>query len=73
MSGTMGSTTPTRPAPDGSPVGGQVSDGLAAGPQKAGRLPLLLLAVVLGYPIVRMVTLSLQEAKLRNIVREDTT
>lgn len=80
MSGTMGSTTPTRPAPDGSPVGGKVDDGLAAGPQKAGRLPLLLLApatvllaVVLGYPIVRMVTLSLQEAKLRNIVREDTT
>ena len=31
-----------------------------------------LLVVVLGYPILRMVTLSLQDAKLRNIVQEQT-
>ncbi len=80
MSGTVGSTTPTRPSIDTRPVGGDAPDGMAAGPQRRSKLPLLLLApatalllVVLGYPIVRMVTLSLQEAKLRNIVRGDTT
>lgn len=80
MSSTVGSTTPTRSSIDPTPVGGDVPDGLAAGPQRGSRLPWVLLApatllllVVLGYPIVRMVTLSLQEAKLRNIVRGDTT
>ncbi len=80
MSSTVGSTSHTRPGINPTPVGGDVPDGLAAGPQRGSRLPLLLLApatllllVVLGYPIVRMVTLSLQEAKLRNIVRGDTT
>jgi N,N'-diacetylchitobiose transport system permease protein len=79
MSSTVGSTTPTRPSLDARPAG-DVPEGSAAGPQRNNRLPLLLLApatllllVVLGYPIVRMVTLSLQEAKLRNIVRGDTT
>ena len=69
MSGTMGSTTPTRPSVDTRSGGGDVTPGTAAGPQRASRLPWLLLApasvlllVVLGYPIVRMVTLSLQEA-----------
>lgn len=80
MSSALGSTTPTRPTPQGRPAPRSTPDGVAAGPQRGSRLPLLLLApatlillVVLGYPIVRMVTLSLQEAKLRNIVRGDTT
>lgn len=61
-----------------SPAGhGPVED--AAGEKRPSKLPYLMLLpatalilLVLGYPIYRMFTLSLQEAKLRNIVREDT-
>lgn len=50
-----------------------------AGEKRPQRLPYLLLIpatvvllLVLGYPIVRMFTLSFQEAKLRNLVQGDT-
>lgn len=51
----------------------------SVGEKRRDRLPYLLLVpasviilLVLGYPIVRMFTLSLQEAKLRNLVKGNT-
>jgi N,N'-diacetylchitobiose transport system permease protein len=71
--------TTTAVAPPSAPRQ-EVQPGPAAVAPKRNRLALwlllpasVLLALVLGYPIVNMVVLSLQQAKLRNIVRGNTT